>query len=295
MLSEPWSESLGTGTATRLRVAFQGEPGAFSEQAIVQLWGRAAAPVAMHSFDDVMEAAESGRVDYGMLPIESTLVGGVDVAYDLLVLHHGLFVVAETVVEIHLSVLGFPGVAVSDLRTLASHPLMLAQCTHFFDRHRAIRRQPSWDTAGAAREVAERGDRTWAAAASARAGEYVGLVPLADGIEDRPDTMMRFLAVARDPAILSEGTRVRTALVCALPNSTGALMGVLSPLAATGLNVSHLEARPTREPWAYEFYVEFEHDAGDARAATALRMVKGACRSCRVLGTYPRWQTPSAL
>ena len=140
----------------RLRVAFQGEPGAFSEDAIVQLWRGVAEPVPLRSFDNVMHAAETRQVDYGLLPIESTLLGGVDVAYDLLALHDGLWVVAETVVEIHLSLLGLPGATIAELRTLASHPIMLSQCQHFLDRHRHIVPQPTWDTAGAAREVMDR-------------------------------------------------------------------------------------------------------------------------------------------
>jgi len=272
-----------------IRVGFQGEPGAFSEEAIVQLWRGNAEPVAMRSFDEVADAAETGRVDFGMLPIESTLMGGVDVAYDLLQLHDGLFVVAETVVVIHLSVLGLRGATISRLRTLASHPLMLAQCAHFFSAHQSIRPQPSWDTAGAAREVVERGDPTWAAAASHLAGERFGLVTLAERIEDRPDTMMRFLAVGPEPTLLQSRAPARTALLCGLPNTVGALLGVLQPLAAQGFNVCHLTARPTREPWDYQFFVEFEHAAGDPKAADAVATVRRACTFCRVLGTYPRW------
>ncbi len=275
-----------------MRVGFQGERGAFSEYAIIQLWGGTAKPVAMRSFDDVAYAAETGRVDFGILPIESTLLGAVDLGYDLLALHERLFVVAETVVAIHLNVVGLPGATLPALRRLASHPIMLAQCAHFLDAHRHIRPQPSWDTAGAAREVRERGDPTWAAAASALAAEYLGLTTLATGIEDRPDAMMRFLAVRPEPAILTARAPVRTALLCVLPNTVGALVSVLQPLAALGFNVSHFAARPTREPWDYQFYIEFEHAAGDARAADAVASVRRACRLCRALGTYPRWQAP---
>jgi prephenate dehydratase len=277
-----------------MRVGFQGEPGAFSEEAVRQLWGGAAIPVAMRTFDDVMDAAESGDVDYGVLPIESTLVGGIDVAYDLLALHDGLLVVAETVLSIHLNVLGLPGATVPTLRTLASHPLMLAQCTHFLDRHRHISAEPAWDTAGAARAVVERGDPTRAAAAGLVAAERFGLVALARHVEDRPDTMMRFLAVASDPAPLEPGAPVRTALLCALANSAGALLALLQPLAALGLNVSHLASRPTREPWRYQFYLEFDHVAHDARAAGAIGAIRRICTFCRLLGTFPRWPVPSS-
>jgi prephenate dehydratase len=276
-----------------VRVAFQGEPGAFSEEAIVQLWRGTAEPVPVRTFDDVADVAERRLVEYGMLPIESTLVGGVDVAYDLLALHDDLCVVGETVVRIHLSVLALAGATVAGLRTLASHPIMLAQCAHFLDGHRHISAEPCWDTAGAAREVLERGDPTRAAAAGPLAAERFGLTTLAHRIEDRPDTMMRFLAVSREPAILEAGWPARTAMLCTLPNSAGALLGMVEPLARLGFNISHLTSRPTREPWRYQFYLEFDHDAHHASATEAIDAVRRGATFFRLLGTFPRWNVPA--
>ncbi|MDQ6830502.1 MAG: bifunctional chorismate mutase/prephenate dehydratase [Gemmatimonadota bacterium] len=255
------------------------------------LWGDAAEPVPMRTFEDVMDAAECGRVDYGMLPIESTLVGGLNDAYDLLALHDGLLVVAEVVVPIRLCVLALPGARMSTLRSLASHPVMLAQCSHFFDRHKDITPEPAWDTAGAARIVMERGDRTRAAAGSRRAAERFELLVLADRIEDRPDTQMRFLAVSPEPAAVAIGASARTAVLCTVREGAGALVATLQPLATHGFSMSHFATRPTREPWQYQYYVEFEHEAGDVRASQALDAMRSASASFRVLGTYARWQT----
>jgi prephenate dehydratase len=272
-----------------MRVGFQGEPGAFSEQAVVQLWRGAAEPVPMRTFDDVMEAAETGDVDYGIVPIESTLVGGVDVAYDLLSLHDGLVVVAETVVPIHLSLLGLRHATVAGVRTVTSHPIMLAQCTYFLDAHRHIAPMPAWDTAGAARAVAEGGDLTVAAAAAPLAAERFGLDVLVPHIEDRPDTMMRFLAVATEPVVVDRNAPARTAVLFAVPNSAGALLAVVAPLAAAGFNVSHFTSRPTREPWRYQFYMEFDHAGHDGRADDAVATIRRSATSFRLLGTFPRW------
>lgn len=276
-------------TLSPLRVAFQGEAGAFSEEAIVQLWGAEAEPVPMRTFADVMDAAETGTVDYGLLPIESTLMGGVDSAYDLLAMHDGLLIAAETVVPIHLCVLGIPGSMLSELTQLASHPLMLAQCAHFLERHSHITPVPWWDTAGAARAVMQAGDPSRAAAGSRRAADRFGLELLADRIEDRPDTQMRFLAVARSPAALEPGTPVRSAALCTVRDVAGGLIDALQPLAKGGFNVSHFVARPTREPWQYMYYIEFEHEAGDAEAGRALEAVRRASATYRLLGTFPRW------
>ena len=293
-LAEPRIEPMLQATLSPLRVAFQGEAGAFSEEAIVQLWGAEAEPVPMRTFADVMDAAETGSVDYGLLPIESTLMGGVDSAYDLLAMHERLLITAETVVAIRLCVLGIPGATLAELTQLHSHPLMLAQCAHFLERYKHITPVPSWDTAGAARAVMQAGDPTRAAAGSRRAADRFGLELLADGIEDRPDTQMRFLAVARSPASLEAGTPVRSAALCTVKDVAGGLIAALQPLAKGGFNVSHFVARPTRVPWQYMYYIEFEHDAAAPDAAQALDAVRKASTTYRLLGTFPRWTLGSA-
>jgi prephenate dehydratase len=279
--------------ATDVRVAFQGEAGSFSEQAVLQLWRGTAQPVPMRTFDDVMDAAESGDVDYGIVPIESTLVGGVDVAYDLLAMHDGLAVVAETIVPIHLSLLGLPGASIPRLRAVLSHPIMLAQCAYFFDAHRHINAEPAWDTAGAARVVVERGDLTMGAAAAPLAAERLGLEVLKEHIEDRPDAMMRFLAVATEPESPAAGVPARTSVLFAVSDNAGALLSVVAPLAAAGFNVSHLTSRPTREPWRYQFFMEFDHVGRDGRAADAVGEIRRVATFSRLLGTFPRWPAPT--
>jgi prephenate dehydratase len=290
----PEPQRMLQATLSPLRVAFQGEAGAFSEEAIVQLWGAEAEPVPMRTFADVMDAAESGNVDYGLLPIESTLMGGVDSAYDLLAMHDGLLIAAETVVPIRLCVLGIPGSTLDELTQLHSHPLMLAQCAHFLERHKHITPVPSWDTAGAARAVMQAGDPSRAAAGSRRAADRFGLELIADRIEDRPDTQMRFLAVARTPAALANGKPARSAALCTVRDVAGGLIAALQPLAKGGFNVSHFVARPTREPWQYMYYIEFEHDAGDPESSLALEAVRKASATYRLLGTFPRWTLGSA-
>lgn len=286
---QPKVQPMLQATLSPLRVAFQGEAGAFSEEAIVQLWGAEAEPVPMRTFADVMDAAETGSVDYGLLPIESTLMGGVDSAYDLLAMHERLMIAAETVVQIRLCVLGIPGATIADLTQLHSHPIMLAQCAHFLERYKHITPVPSWDTAGAARAVMQAGDPSRAAAGSRRAADRFGLELLADRIEDRPDTQMRFLAVATGPAPLKAGAPVRSAALCTVRDVAGGLIAALQPLAKGGFNVSHFVARPTREPWQYMYYIEFEHDATDPEAARALDAVQKASTTYRLLGTFPRW------
>lgn len=278
-----------TAVAERLRVAFQGEPGAFSEDAIHALWGPVAEPVPMPTFAAVMDAAEEGNVDFGLLPVESTLVGDVSSAYDLLALHDALVIAAEVVLPVRLAVLGLPGSSLGQLRSVASHPLILEHCVYFLERHRSITAEPAADTAGAAREVAEGGDPTRAAVGSRRAAEQYGLDILADGVEDRPDSQFRFLAVGREPSPLVESNPVRTAVCCVFPDAAGSLVKGLKPIADASFRITHLAARPTREPWSYRFFLEYEHPALDQRAAAALVQLRQASIEYRLLGTYPKW------
>jgi prephenate dehydratase len=107
--------------------------------------------------------------------------------------------------------------------------------------------------------------------------------------------MMRFVAVAPDPPALEPDTPVRTVLLCVLPNASGALLNLFQPLAALGLNISHFASRPTREPWRYQFFLEFEHQADDLRSTKAIAAIRRTCTFCRLLGTFPRWPVPPGI
>src|SRR5687767_8078106 len=292
---EPQSDPAWQQTTTGLRVAFQGERGAFGEEAIHLLWRGEADPVPAASFEDVMHAAETNQVDYGLLPIESTLIGGLDVAYDLLSLFDSLYIVSEVIIPVNLCLLALPGATIKGLRTLASHPVMLGQCSHFLNRHKHITPIRMWDTAGAARGVRGMDDPTRAAAGTRRAAERFGLAVLLEHLEDRPDSQMRFLAVGRQPAALADNAPARTAMQFVVPSSAGRLVAALQALADGGFNIANLASRPTREPWRYQFFVEFDHPAGDERAHAAVAAAKRVSAEFRFLGTYPRWPVPTDL
>ena len=273
---------------TPARIAFQGELGAFSEEAIRNLDPRAI-PVPCREFIDVAQAVESGDVDAGMLPIENTLAGSVVGSYDALTACESLHVTAETVVEIHHCVLAPRGSSVATLATVESHPVALAQCTRWLRAHPAIVARAAYDTAGAARDVAQRSDPCAAAIASHGAAARYDLDILARNIEDRSDNQTRFLMVSRAAQALDPGVAARTALLITTPNVPGALLRVLAPLAANGINMSKLESRPADEPWHYRFFLELDHPAADPSLPTALEQLRAATESLRVLGTYGRW------
>jgi prephenate dehydratase len=268
------------------RVAFQGELGAFSEEGAQQLWGPGVEAVSYRAFDDATRAVERADVDLALLPIENTLAGSVVGSYDALVEAPTLHVVAQTVVSIHHCVLAKPGVALDALHTVHSHPVALAQCGRWLRAHPAITPRAAYDTAGAARDVAESDDPTMAAIAGRAAAARYGLEIVAVDIEDRPDNQTRFLAVARQPAALPDGRAVRTALSLTTQNVPGALLRVLQPLAKYELNMTKLESRPTGEPWTYRFFVEFDHVSGGHRAVAAIHAMRSVTEELRVLGTF---------
>lgn len=184
-------------------IAYQGEPGAFSEAAIAALGGAATAlPCA--SFSDVVAAVESGRADAGLLPVANSIAGAV-VESVRVIEGSALNVVGETSLPIHLELLAVEGATLETVRTVESHPVALRQCTDFLRAHPRLVAVESRDTAGAARDVAASGDRRRAAVASARAGALYGLVALAGAIEDRTENVTRFAIVARagSPILLS--------------------------------------------------------------------------------------------
>jgi prephenate dehydratase len=285
----------------RPRVAFQGELGAYSEEAVRARWGDAAEPVPARTCDDVCRLVARGDAAYGVLAVENTIAGSVTATCDALAAAPGVRAVGEVVLPIHHCVLAVPGATLGGLAALESHPVALAQCGRFLAEHPHLEARAAYDTAGAARAVAAAGDPRRAALAGRAAAARFGLAVLAAAVEDRPDNQTRFYVVAPAgrpagapddaPDALpndSPGGPARTALLAVPPNAPGALVRLLEPFAAAGLNLSAIESRPTGDPWAYRFFLEVEHAAGDPALDRALGQARGAAGDLRVLGTFAR-------
>jgi prephenate dehydratase len=268
------------------RVAFQGELGAYSEEAVVRACGPDADPVACRENRDVVMAVANGTVDLGVLPLENTLAGTVTASYDAIAEEPAVHAVGEVVIPIHHCVLGVGTATLQSLRAVESHPIALAQCAGFLQRHAWLEARAAYDTAGAAREVARSNDPTRGAIAGRPAAARYGLVVLAADVEDRPDNQTRFVVVSRVPSKLADGSVAKSILILSTPNTPGALVRVLVPIAERGLNLTKIESRPTGEPWTYRFVLEVEHIAGDPAATEALRAVRAASASFHVAGTY---------
>jgi len=270
------------------RIAFQGEPGAFSEAAAIQLLGGSITTVPRPTFDSAFQAISEGAAGALLAPVENTLAGSVVRVYDLL-LESNLTMVAETVLHIEHQLIGCPGATLADLRSVSSHPVALAQCEKFFLAHPDLKRVPTEDTAGSVREVIARGDKSFAGIAARRAAAIYGGVILAENIHDNPENFTRFvLLVPQTTAsqfISLEANKMSLAL--RLAHKPGALLAALEPFSRHGVNLQKIESRPIPgRPFEYQFYLDVETSSSAALNA-ALSEVRFSTTFLRVLGLYP--------
>ena len=274
-----------------LPVAYAGEPGAFAEDAVLAAFGDVAR-VPRGSFRDVFVAVDEGRAIAGFVPIENVINGTVRENYDLL-LEFDLAIRGEIVVPVSLCLAALPGQRLEDIERIYSHIQALGQAEAFL-RRRPWQLLTTYNTAGAGKAIAERGERGAGAVLSPRAATLFGLDILADGIGDLPGNRTRFLVIARANADLPsalgrERSAMRTTLVLSVRNEPGTLLAVLEAFAAHRLNMSKLESRPSRErAWEYVFWVDLDADASDPATIAALADLKDRTTRLRVLGSYPR-------
>ncbi len=278
-------------------VAFQGETGAFSEEA-ARAFFRAAAMLPQVSFEDVFEAVASGGADYAVVPIENSLFGSVSINYDLLYAHD-VVILGELRLRIRHHLMALPGGALAAVEKVLSHPQALGQCQAFLRRQLGHARiAPAYDTAGAAKMVRESGEPGWAAIASKEAARRYGLEILAAGIETDTANYTRFLALARPGAHAPEltagaETPYKTSIVYAMrENAPGVLFKSLAAFALRDLDLLKIESRPlVGRPGAYLFHLDLEGAAGNPVVQRALDHLREMTDFIKVLGSYPEGPT----
>ena len=272
---------------TTMCVAFQGEPGAFSEAAAIQLLGERITTVPRATFDAAFRAIEERSADALIAPVENTLAGSVVRVYDLL-LQSPLTIVAETILPIEHHLIGCPGATLQGLRSVASHPMALAQCERFFSSHPELKRAPAEDTAGSVREALARGDKSGAVIAGRRAADLYRGVILAEDIQDNAENFTRFVLLVpeKDAAAWLSAEARKISLAMRLAHRPGALLASLEPFAKHSVNLLKIESRPIHgRPWEYQFFIDVEA-ADVARLDQALTEVRKATSELRVLGRY---------
>jgi prephenate dehydratase len=270
-----------------MRVAFQGEPGAFSEAAAVQLLGDSIHTVPRPTFDSTFRAITEGDADALLLPLENTLAGSVVRVYDLL-LESPLEICGETILPIEHHLIARPGSSFDALRSVASHPMALAQCERFFETHPHLKRVPAEDTAGSVREMMVRDDNSFAAIAGRRAAEHYGAVILRESIQDNAENFTRFVLLLPPEQAMRfrQPGASKVALAMRLAHKPGALLASLEPFAKHGVNLLKIESRPIHgKPFEYQFYLDVEAARHDALEG-ALNEVRQATSHVRILGRF---------
>ena len=270
-----------------LRVAFQGEVGAYSHLAAKEALGESIELVPCVSFDDVFEATESGGVDRAVVPIENTLGGTIHRNYDLL-LRHSLHIVGEDSLRIAHCLIAAPGVDLKDIVLVRSHPQALAQCEHRL-RELGLKSEVAYDTAGSVKDLAESGRRDQAALASPLAAQVHGLAVLLQDMQDHQANHTRFLILGRSPLEKIPRGDLKVSVAFSLKNLPGALFKALAVFALRDLDLTKLESRPLPgKTWEYMFYLDFVTDDFEERGKRAIDHLGEICGMIRVLGVYPR-------
>ncbi len=268
-------------------VAFQGEPGAFSEEAVRGYFGPSKT-LPCETFDAVFDAVTAGKAEAGLIPIENSLAGSIHQNYDLL-LRHKLWITGEYFLRVRHCLIAIPGVKKTEIKRVISHPQALGQCAGYLRALPGVRPEPVYDTAGSVKILQTSGDRSTAAIASRRAAEIYGLDILDEGIEDNSENYTRFLAVKREPA--ASAPNAKTSIVFSLQNQPGALFKALSVFALRDIDLTKIESRPlVGKPWEYLFYIDFAGSGEDERVRKALDHLGEYAQMLRVLGSYPRFQ-----
>ncbi len=280
------------------RVAFQGERGAFSEEAAVELLGEHIQLVPRPTFESLFAAIDEKAADYLLAPVENSLAGSVHRSYDLL-LESSLHIFGEVIIPIRHFLIGCKGSSFDTIATVESHPVALAQCERFFAAHPQLQSIATEDTAGSVARVVKQGDRTRAAIAGLRAANLYGGVVLREHLEDHAENYTRFVLLtsatgispgrgpqAGSPLGVVEANKL--SLVLKLPHKGGALYHALEPFARRGIDLVKIESRPIKgRPWEYHFYLDLQASTNDAEVIKALAELDERAMEVRVLGCYP--------
>jgi prephenate dehydratase len=269
-----------------MKIAFQGEPGAYSEQAVFDYFGNVET-LPCESFDGVFDSVILEGCDAGLIPIENSLAGSIHQNYDLL-LRHDLHIIGEYLLRVRHCLIALPGVKKEEIKKAISHPQALGQCAAYL-RGLGVKPESAYDTAGSVKMLKESGARDTASIASRRAAEIYGMEILEEGIEDNAENYTRFLAIAK-MARTPDG-EAKTSIVFTLKNQPGALFKALSVFALRDIDLTKIESRPLQgQPWEYLFYIDFLGAAHEETARKALDHLGEYALMLRVLGSYPRYK-----
>jgi len=269
----------------KVKVAFQGERGAYSESAVYTFFGDKAEVKPCRDLTEVFESVDKQEVPVGVVPVENSLEGSVNQTYDLF-LTHNLKVSGEIIIRISHCLIATPNTSLKAVKTVYSHPQALAQCRSFLERL-GSELVPTYDTAGSVKMLKEKGLKDAAAVASEKAAEIYGMKILAREIEDTPTNYTRFFVISKNDS--PRTGKDKTSIIFAATHKPGSLYNALGEFAKRDINLAKIESRPTRQkPWEYNFYLDFEGHRNEERCAAVLNALEKYATFIKILGSYPK-------
>lgn len=268
----------------KTRVAFFGERGSYTEQAMEEYFGKQVKSYSVKKFKKVMSMLKHGEADYGVLPIENTSTGGITDIYDLLYEYDNT-IVGEHIIKIKHALLGLEGATIDTLQTVYSHPQGILQCSKFFEPYDDISLVEFASTSGSAKKVTEDKDPTQAAIASVRAAKEYGLKILAEEINDEETNATRFIIITRKKEFLEHSNKVSICLE--VPHESGSLYSILSHFIFNNLSMTKIESRPIKgRSWEYRFFIEFSGNLLEPAVQNAIKGISAEANAFRILGNF---------
>ena len=273
----------------RVKVAFQGERGAYSESAVYTYFGDETEVKPCRDLTEVFESVDKQEVPVGVVPVENSLEGSVNQTYDLF-LTHNLKVSGEVIIRISHCLIANPSTSLEAVKTVYSHPQALAQCRSFLERL-GIDLIPTYDTAGSVKILKEKGLKNAAAVASEKAAEIYGMKILAREIEDTPTNYTRFFVISKNDS--PKTGKDKTSIIFAATHTPGSLYHALCEFAKRNINLTKIESRPTKQKaWEYNFYLDFEGHRTEENCVAALNALEKSGAFLKILGSYPKAALP---
>jgi chorismate mutase/prephenate dehydratase len=273
----------------KVKVAFQGERGAYSESAVYTFFGDETEVKPCRDLTEVFESVDKQEVAVGVVPVENSLEGSVNQTYDLF-LTHNLKVSGEIIIRISHCLIANPSTSLGAVKTVYSHPQALAQCRSFLE-HLGSDLIPTYDTAGSVKMLKEKGLKDAAAVASEKAAEIYGMKILAREIEDTPTNYTRFFVISKNDAPITG--KDKTSIIFAATHTPGSLYHALGEFAKRNINLTKIESRPTKQKaWEYNFYLDFEGHRTEENCAEALKALEKSGAFLKILGSYPKASLP---
>lgn len=269
----------------KVRVAYQGEPGAYSESAVYSYFGSSADPLPCKTFSDVFRSVEMGRTLYGIVPIENSIEGSVNAVYDLF-LKYDPKVCGEIILRIAHCLIANPGTKLEDIKVIYSHPQALGQCRTYLESLNC-ELISTYDTAGSVKMIKEKRLMDAGAIAGERAAKIYNMAILARDIADNPNNYTRFFVLSQNDAPPTGNDK--TSVIFSTKHVPGALYEALGEFAKRRINLTKIESRPTkRRPWEYNFYLDFEGHRREKKCSEALEGLRRKAVFVKVLGSYPK-------